>query len=469
LGFAPVLRKFLIILLLALTAAKVAAVLARGPVSIERDAWGYWRLSALAMVGDAWMLGEPIAYRTPAYPWFLALVRSCSGSSALFVIAILQSILNIASLWIAGRIAVRITRLPGALPWTLLVSLPAVSALTFNAAVLSETLFVFVLMVHLLAVMDYAKYGTAGRAIWLGVTFAAALLTRPIVLLLWAAHGVFVLYIHVRKRRRLGKNSPGRVTLSGRCAHAGLAVAAAAALVSPWLIRNQVLFGEPFLTEFVGRNLWVVTFQGGSGTGLELPDSAAAEVLMRRLANVSASHLWQETWAVSVALVASGLNDAQADQLMRRVALDAIEQHPQPFAMQAFRRVVNFWRCAATELPEQGQRQGKFLGQQTWRYRLPVIDWVVDHRGSQSVTLNTLLAACLGVAIVVLVFNFPSRPYAVWLALIFAYFAGVTGILEIPAYRYRMIVEPLVALVIGAAIAVALSRRRRPATVAAAP
>jgi hypothetical protein len=146
---------------------------------------------------------------------------------------------------------------------------------------------------------------------------------------------------------------------------------------------------------------------------------------------------------------------------MKRVAWDAIESNPEAFVYNAFRRVVNFWRCAATELPAQGAA-GEYRGQTTWARSLPPIQWAIDHRWSQSVALNTLLAAMLGIATLVLIVNWPTRPYGIWLALIFAYFATVTGILEIPAYRYRLVLEPLIAATIGAAIAVALSRRRKP-------
>ncbi len=271
--FRAPLRLLLVLLLLALTAAKIAAVLLRGPVPIELDAFGYWRLSSLVMGGDILMLAEPIAFRTPVYPWFLAIIRLLNGATSLWVIAVVQSVLALATVWIAALIAGRITKLPRAVPWTLLVALPAISAFTFSAAVLSETLFVFLLMLNLLAVLDYAKHGTTARVVWLAVTFALTLLTRPIVILLWIPHVIFLLYIHVRKRRRLGKNAPGRLKLHHRFVHAAIAALTIAVLIAPWLMRNQYLFGRPFLTEFVGRNVWVVTFQDGSGAGLELPQT----------------------------------------------------------------------------------------------------------------------------------------------------------------------------------------------------
>lgn len=458
-------RRFLVLLLFILLAIKVAATLARGPVALELDALGYWRLSSLVMSGDLFMLAEPIAFRTPVYPYFLAIIRAISGPWALLWIAVIQGLLTLATLWIAGRIAVRITKLPRAMPLTLLAALPAISALTFAAAVLTETLFIFLMMLNLLAVMDYAKYGTKGRAAWLGVTLAITLLTRPIVILLWIPHLLFLLFIHFRCWRRAKKTPQrGRLRLHQRFAHAAIAAGVVAILCAPWLLRNQHLFGSPQLTEFVGRNVWVVTFQDESGAGLELPESTASEQLQRRLARVQASEGWRHTWSVSDALVDSGLNDAQADRLMKRVAIDAISNHQELFVKKALRRVVNFWRCAATDLPPQGAA-GNYRGQGTWQASVPPVDMAIEYRWSQSVWGNTLLTAIIGMATLLLLINAPTRPYGLWILLIFSYFAVVTGVLEIPAYRYRVVIEPLAAMTIGAAAAVLLSWRRKPAAV----
>ncbi len=460
-------RRLSVLLLFVLLLVKVAGTLARGPVAIELDAFNYWRLSSLVLSGDFFLLGEPIAYRTPLYPYFLAIVRAFSGPSALMATVVIQGMLALATLWISGCIAARITRLPLAMPLTLLAALPAVSALTFVAALLSETLFLFLMMLNVLAVLNYSQRGTSGRAVWIGVTFAAALMTRPIVLLLWVPHLVFLLLIHARlwfrsrKSRLPGRKQLGhRIKLHHRLVHMSVAALTVLVLVSPWLMRNQFLFGTPFLTEFTGRNVWIVTFQDGSGTGLELPQSEASEDLQWRLANVNASSSWRHTWKVSHALVASGLDDAQADRLMKQVSVDAISANQDAFTRKAFRRIVNFWRCAVTDLPPQGEL-GNYRRQQTWQASVPPIDWAIEHRLSRWVWFNTLLAALVGLATAVLIFNSPTRPYGIWIFLMFSYFAVVTGVLEIPAYRYRIVIEPLSALAIAAAVAVGLSWRRK--------
>ena len=417
------------------------------------------------MEGDPLLYGRKIAYRTPVYPSFLAVVRMFAGPRSLLAVVILQGVFSLSTLLIAASIASRATKLPSAFNWTLLVALPAIAAFVFGAAVLSESLFVFLLMLNLLAVLDYAKHGNGARAIWVGMTFAVTLLTRPIAMLIWIPHLLFLLHIHLRKNRRLRSHGMKTIAMRRRLGHLFVAGLTTLTIVAPWLIRNQALFGKPFITEFVGRNIWIVTFQDGSGAGLELPKTAEAEELTRRLDNVGVTDNWRHTWTVSKALVRSGLDDASADRLMKSVSLSAARESPREFGYKAFRRVVNFWRAAATELPPQAS-EGNYFGQQTWHRSIPAIDWAIRYRWSQSVWLNTLLLGGLVGALLLLIVNAPTRPYAIWIALILGYFAIVTGILEIPAYRYRIVVEPLVAASYGAAIAVLCSRRRKPAEVA---
>ena len=458
-------RKLLVLILLLLIAAKTGAILLKGPVPIERDAFGYWQLSASVLEGDVLMFQEPIAYRTPVYPWFLAMLRFLSGPRTLQVLAVVQGLFSIGSLIIAASIATRITKLPKAFSLTLIVCLPAVSSLVFDAAVLSESLFVFVFMLNLLAILDYAKYGTAKRSAWVGATFAITLLTRPIVILIWIPHLFFLLLIHLRKNGRLRSLSMTTILFRRRVYHILLAGLVVAGCITPWLMRNQILFGSPFLTEFIGRNVWIVTFNDGSGAGLEMPSSETAKRLAKRLEDVDAADQWKNSWQVSNALVRSGLNDAEADRIMKQVAVEAVQTDSNFFAFKAFRRVVNYWRCAATDLQPQGLSTDAFHGQQTWQHSIPLVDWALKYRMSQSVILNTLLLSGLAFSVVLLIVNYPTRPYGIWIASMLAYFSLVTGILEIPDYRYRIVVEPMVALTFGSAISILLSRYRTVAEV----
>jgi hypothetical protein len=228
------------------------------------------------------------------------------------------------------------------------------------------------------------------------------------------------------------------------------------------LVRNERLFGAPFLTEFLGRNIWIVTFQDGSGAGLDLPAIADAEDLKRRLRDAGSYDQWRATWSVSNALVDSGLSDPEADRLMKRVAIDAIRSNPGPFAYKVVRRTANFWRCAVTDLPAQGTDDGNYQDQKHWSYSVTLVQWAIEHRISRSVAVNTLITTVIGVAVIILILHRETRRFGIWFGLIFGYFAFVTGLVEIPNYRYRMVLEPLAAAAVGSAI-VLIALQRRPA------
>lgn len=234
----------------------------------------------------------------------------------------------------------------------------------------------------------------------------------------------------------------------------------------PWACRNHLMFGRPSLTEFAGRNLWIVTFQDGSGAGLALPQSLASQELTQRLLHSPTPIDATATWSVSNQLTHSGLSDAQADRLMKQVCIDAIQEEPRQFATKMLRRIINYWRCANTDLLTQGTSSEGLTPQQTWNQDVVWSKRLLDVRASQSVLCNTILAIVMGLALGCLLVNHSTRPAAIWLSLVLAYFSVVTGTLEIPDYRYRLIIEPIIGTTFGSAWAVLLSKKERIATIA---
>ena len=263
--------------------------------------------------------------------------------------------------------------------------------------------------------------------------------------------------IHRRRRRRLGRSNPFRRRLHERWHHPIIAAGLVAALIAPWIVRNHLLFDEFFLTKFTGRNIWIVTFQDGSGAGLPLPETSAATQLMQRLKNVDAVEGWQHTWHTSNALEASGLPDPAGDDLMKTVASEAIREAPQTFGFKAVRRMINFWRTPITDLPRPAP-DDQHAAVDRWSYSNPAATMAVEYRLGQFLWFNSFMLVAMLVAGIGLIVHFPTRPYAIWIVGILMYFCVVTGMVEIPAYRYRMVVEPLVAVLIGSAISIFVNR-----------
>lgn len=411
------------------------------------------------MQGDVLMMQEPIAYRTPVYPWFLAACRKVALEQPLWLISILQGTLYVGSVYLAARISLRITKIPRSQTLTAIFMIPAVAAAQYTTAILSETLFVFLLLLHLLSLLNYANSPTKWRIAWSAITFAICVLTRPIVQLIWIAHLGLLIYFAIR-RKRINKLQEIRFY---KTRHAGIAICIILFICSPFLVRNYLLFGKPFLTEFIGRNLWIVTFQDGSGSNLPMPSTPASDELQKRVTLVNSPVDLRSTWSVSNQLVQSGLNDAAADGLMKQVAVEAISDNRMAFAKKTARRIINYWRCANTTTLRQGDPDQDYHSQTTWMHPIEPMKVWLENRFSQSVIGNTLLTCGLALALIYLLQNPLTRPYALWLGLIFSYFSVVTGIFEIPDYRYRFVLEPLIASSFGSSLAILLSQRRREA------
>ncbi|WP_145220085.1 glycosyltransferase family 39 protein [Planctomycetes bacterium TBK1r] len=458
-------RKIGFFLLLGLLIAKVVGVVMRGPSPMVLDARFYWELGGLVADGDWLLMQRPVAYRTPAYPWLIGLFRAAC-SDPLFALVCFQSVLWIATIGLIAALAAEISRSRRVVWVVVALAIPMLCSAVYVTTVLTETLFVFSVVLHLWTVARFTRQPTVAGGVFVGLTLGLAILTRPVAMLVWIADVVYVITCwywianpatkHLCRRR-------GWICVM-------LAGIVTVACVGPWLARNHALFGKAMLTEFVGRNIWIVTFQDGSGAGLELPDTDGAAQLKTQMgdgvwATLSDEQSWRHTWTVSNALTASGMDDPSADRLMKRVATDAIAEEPLQFARKAVRRLVNFWRTRATEIPAQladlaadgtatrEQLSEKFYGgQPVWGIKVPPVDTALRHRWSNWLAGNTLLMFATLASTMLLIWRRPTRAAGLWLGAILGYFATVTAVLEIPAYRYRMIVEPIVLLVIALAI-----------------
>jgi hypothetical protein len=464
------LRKTGYSLIVILLIIKVVGVILRGPSPMVFDAGYYWELGGLVADGDWLLMQRPIAFRTPGYPWLVGGVRTVFPSP-LFALVCMQGALWIATIGLTAVMAVDLSR-DRRTAWLVLVpAIFMISSVTYVSAILTETLFVFALVLHFWSVARFTRSPSLVGGVVVGATLGLAVLTRPVAMLVWVADAIYLL------TRWYGTDDEGKSdqTATSHPARGRPVCIAVAALttvlcVSPWLARNHAMFGKAMLTEFVGRNVWIVTFQDGSGAGLEMPPSDNAITLQTQLGEavwreMLANQTWRDTWTMSKALTGSGLDDPSADRLMKGVSIDAITRAPAPFAKKTLRRFFNFWRTRATELPAQvadlehldGPPRNRlsedlFAGEPIWGVTVPPVDTALRYRWSNRLTGNTFLMLATAAATMLLIWRRPTRPEGLWLATILCYFSAITALLEIPGYRYRMIIEPVILLVMALAI-----------------
>jgi hypothetical protein len=454
------LSRLVIVIATLASAIATTLVLLDGPAPFILDAEAYWTYGQSVASGDWLLMHHAIAYRTPGYPWFLAMCQTLGGQYAIATMVVVQGGMCIASVPLCGWIVSNLMPPPHrsiAFASTCVLMALGVSRLYFAKAALGETCFVFIMLLHLgcttMVITSSRKYRWA---IAMGGTLALMILVRPIGQWLWLAHLILwgAWWWQTAKSDWQIRRTIAITLLLG--------TSVACLMIAPWWYRNGMMFGEPFLTQFIGRNIWIVTFQDQAGAGLPLPTSPEADALRSRVLSFDPSADLTKTWNVSGALSGSGLRDDEVDRQMKRVAIQAIAASPVIWTERFLRRLVNFFRCVSDLLPS-------FAGTNT--FPADQVIWNVPTQGEA--TLNSLrFAPRLGLNMLVMFAFFVSwvwlvcgrvhRTLALWIGAMVTYFTIVTCAIEIPDYRYRLVVEPLMAMTGGAAVAKVFAKGMHP-------
>ena len=235
--------------------------------------------SLLARAGFAHPDGRPFIWGTPLYPAFLAIFLGLfPWKVALYAIVVAQCVL----LYSIGLMTRSLAGLFSPKAATL-----AQVFLVFNPNVLitahllqTEILFTFFLTAGVMMMLRYREAPSWRTATVAGVLVGLATLVRPVgqfaILLLPV---LFALFVSMATRNMLIRSMTAGV----------LAALLALLTVSPWIARNQHLFGTPFLTANAGMYLEAQYRQLlHNGNGLADADTAVAaeERLTHHLSSV---------------------------------------------------------------------------------------------------------------------------------------------------------------------------------------
>lgn len=309
-------RRFrLAVVVLAVAAAAIRiAYIATEPTRLDQDRDAYLILGRHLAETGQYGVGHPTAFRPPLYPLAVATIERITGGDAAARWG--RAALNV----VCGVVTVLLTalvgrRLMGPLPGLAAALAMALSPLSIRYAAFSMTeSLATALFAALLAVTVRAiSLRRTSDAAWLGATLAGAALCRPTA---WVA-GVALLAVWVAIG---GRRVAGR-TLT--------AAAVAAAVASPWVIRNAVQIGRPIL----------LTSHGGYTLALGNNDRFYDEVV------VGESTLWQEGQQRWVAEQQAAMRDAgiagelAEDAHYKAVGYDTIRRRPLDFAAAAWLRL----------------------------------------------------------------------------------------------------------------------------------
>ena len=218
--------------LVALTLVLRGGVLAVAPDSLNRDPDGYRYLAENLLQRGTFGYGHvPSAYRPPLYP--LALVPCVAlGRFGNAAIAVLHVALGLATVWLVDRLGRRWGLGNYSLLAAALVACDPI-LLMQSTQVMTETPATFLAVASLITLTSASERPSPWRAMLAGGCLALATLCRatflPFVILAALALPMFA----STWRERLGVF--------------GSFVVAAALVLSPWAVRNQVHFGRPII------------------------------------------------------------------------------------------------------------------------------------------------------------------------------------------------------------------------------
>ena len=431
----------------------------RAPPLLEwRDSASY-TLPALALLDGAGF--DPELKRPPLYPLFLAFAFWVFGEDFRGPL-LLQHLLGALGTGLAYLLAARLWSNAAAPPGRAAgVVAGLVTALNgglifLEHSIMAESLFTFLLLATVLAA-HAATRADAHRwplrwALVSGILLGMAVLTRPGALVLAVPLALVLAWLAPGTRRR-------------RLAIGGLVLAGCLALVLPWTIRNGVVHGTFAVAGGLGEALLYRTRHADRGFTYREPSVRGSEDADAR---VAAARRWlyrqlPRTDQVDVLYLNVqrdfGLSQAEADRLLREVAIEGIRQDPGRYlrttAEMGVRLVLGWdrpmgsmWEAIGKpKIQEQwGERGAHLLGppspaQQRELGAAETLLNVYDHYRVSGLLTGLFLVGLL--ASLGLPRFRPALPSALAVVVLLVLNLAVSG----PISRHRISVEPLILVV----------------------
>jgi len=245
----------------------------------------------------AWHGMEMLSYRPPGYPFFLAGIYSILGDrprAALLAQALLDT-LTVLLVFMLARFYLPENA-------SLLVALLYALSPFYVPMIMTEVLFIFLLMLNLLHWARAGEFRLPAQALF-GLAFGAAVLTRPGTIIFAPLVAFLLLF------------TGDKSAWQKRALALAVWAVCAAAVVAPWLVREYRVHGRfVFITSNGGR-----TFFDGN----YLPDTATQIITKGRLNHE---------------------DEVQIDRDFLDLTVQYLQEHPGHAVRMMFKRLRNLWR-----------------------------------------------------------------------------------------------------------------------------
>jgi len=311
--------------------------------TLNRDPQGYRQIAEAltrhGVYGLFLFTSKPIptAYRPPIYPLLLA-PSVVLREGAPLAVAMLHLLFGALTVWLVWRLGCR-WGMP--LRAALLASgLIAVDPILLNRSgqIVSETLATLLAVVALHALTSFSDRPTWRRAGLAGACLGLGILCQP-TYLAWLACTVALL------PAALGQMLPWRIRWSQACA----CLLGAAAVLAPWVVRNQMQFGVPIVT----------TTHGGYALLLGNNPSVYDHLRSGAWGSDWDPREFNATWLGEQQTV--GADEVSRDRLAYALAWQNIRDEPSMFLLSSVARVGSLWGLVPSRVtPFEGHR-ARFL------------------------------------------------------------------------------------------------------------
>jgi len=360
-AFAPlVTRERLVVAgLLVFTLVVRSGVLWAMRGNLQQDPDAYREIAENVLAHGVYGLGKdgpptPTAYRPPLYPIVLSNLPAADGKRvSLFKVRVLHVLLGVGTVWLTYLTARRMLRAPfplgeggersppgegGFLAALLAGLLVACDPILLNqqALVMTETLAALLAVLALWCLARYSTHRYWWNAGLAGGVIGLAALCRP-TFLPWL--GLVALGMLISDFRF--QISDWKAKLSRNIANVAALAVIAAAVMSPWVIRNQREMGKPILTTTHGG----YTLLLGNNTGFfkwqAIDRSGVPWVL-----DVQGEGRWWELLVLPVPSMSRFPNapeEIRYDTLCYQEATNQIQGNPQAFLLASLYRIRQLW------------------------------------------------------------------------------------------------------------------------------
>ena len=379
--------------------------------------------------------GQAHVDRVPGYPFFLAGLLWLFGGSLIAVVAV-QAVLDAFSCALIYALAESLWEGIGLIAGIL--ASVNVGMITYSFFILNDSLFLFLFLLALVAMLGFLKRPRWSLGVVLGVGMGILALIRPVIVYL-----PFVLLPFLWAYFSFKVRLPVRQTLSSVF---GLGIAFVLA-ISPWLARNYMHYGRFKLTSQAGEHLlqYIVPFTWQYSRGVPFIEG------MKQANEAFSKRAKQQGWDLS-----SMKPFDKSDQQVK-MALDILKTEPKDAIIKAwfFGMVKNLLAPAVIDLsyllnierPHFFYTEGKTLWKRAWNFVRQMrgfFAWLVV--GSMVSLVVARLVQTWG--LILLVKKDIWR--AMLLSLIIGYFLILSG--PVGYAKYRLPYEPILVVFLAIGI-----------------